>query len=188
MRGAAAGACTGGKHTVFSSLPSHLCSAQGNILLPPSPSSVVGVLFFGDTAANNVKASTYVTDLHSKEEYEVFTRSQDPTVSPDMYHLHQHTALCIISRSPQQAKRLHTSTLNPPTPTPPIRHSSRPPLTARLLAHRPTLLHPNHAGTGVDRGEYRPHERSALHPRLSSSFGPCQELHGIRSLRSLAGR
>ncbi|KAL4424978.1 hypothetical protein ABPG77_002863 [Micractinium sp. CCAP 211/92] len=39
-----------------------------------------GVLYFGDSAANNVKASTYVTDLHSREDLEAFVRGQPDNV------------------------------------------------------------------------------------------------------------
>lgn len=39
-----------------------------------------GVLYFGDTAANNEKASTFVRDLHSKADLEDFVSTQDDKV------------------------------------------------------------------------------------------------------------
>ncbi|KAL4457874.1 hypothetical protein ABPG75_012739 [Micractinium tetrahymenae] len=39
-----------------------------------------GVLYYGDSAANNVKASTFVTDLHSRADLEAFVRGQPDNV------------------------------------------------------------------------------------------------------------
>ena len=44
-------------------------------LLPPWPTHA-GVLYYGDTAGNNVKASTFVTDLHSRADLDAFVASQ----------------------------------------------------------------------------------------------------------------
>ncbi len=39
-----------------------------------------GVLFFGDAAAGGEKASTYVTELHSRGDFERFINQQDEKV------------------------------------------------------------------------------------------------------------
>lgn len=39
-----------------------------------------GVLYFGDTAANNEKASTYIRDIHSQQDFETFINEQDEKV------------------------------------------------------------------------------------------------------------
>lgn len=39
-----------------------------------------GVLYFGDTGANNEKASTFVRDLHSREDFDNFISNQEPNV------------------------------------------------------------------------------------------------------------
>ena len=38
------------------------------------------MLFFGDSAANGVKASTYVTELHSRADFEAFVAQQNEKV------------------------------------------------------------------------------------------------------------
>lgn len=48
--------------------------------LPPLPPPLPGVLYYGDSAANNVKASTYVTDLHSQADLQAFVRGQPENV------------------------------------------------------------------------------------------------------------
>lgn len=47
---------------------------------PPLRPRRPGVLYYGDSAANNVKASTYVTDLHSRADLEAFVRGQPDNV------------------------------------------------------------------------------------------------------------
>lgn len=45
-----------------------------------SPSPPPGVLYYGDTAGNNIKASQYVTDLSSDEDLAAFITSQPDRV------------------------------------------------------------------------------------------------------------
>ncbi len=46
------------------------------------------MLYFGDAAGGGEKASTYVTELHSRADFDHFMNQQDDKVSPAKVALH----------------------------------------------------------------------------------------------------
>ena len=61
--------------------PAPLEDKAGSAILLQSELCTAGVLYFGDSAAGGEKASTYVTELHSREDFERFVNQQDDKVS-----------------------------------------------------------------------------------------------------------